>query len=187
MDDRKSEVIGPYTLVALPHQGGFHGVIWHGGKKTEAITGSSVDDCLNQLRDRVADLLQAEAAARGDSSPTVSATVAALHRVAPRLTTGQMQMLRAHYNAPDRCITATQLAEAADYRGYQAANLQYGRVGLLLYGELPVVLPRRASDGKLIFTCALAEATDQRSDDETQWIWRMRPHVAEALAAAKLV
>jgi len=98
-----------------------------------------------------------------------------------------MQMLRAHYNAPDRCITATQLAEAADYRGYQAANLQYGRVGLLLYGELPVVLPRRASDGKLIFTCALAEATDQRSDDETQWIWRMRPHVAEALAAAKLV
>lgn len=187
MDDRKSEIVGPYTLVALSHKGGFHGVVWQGGRKTEAVTGSSVEDCLTQLRDHVADLLQAEAAARGDSSPTVSATVAALHRVAPRLTLGQIQMLRAHYHATDRCITATQLAEAADYRGYRAANLQYGRVGLLLYGELPVPLPRRVSDGKLIFTCALAEAADQRSDDETQWIWRMRSHVAEALAAAKLV
>jgi hypothetical protein len=95
-------------------------------------------------------------------------------------------MLRAHYAAPNRCITATQLAKAANYTGYQSANLQYGRVGWLLYGELPTPLPRRPSDGKLIYTCALAEEVDQRTDDEAQWIWRMRPHVAEALGAAEL-
>jgi hypothetical protein len=36
-------------------------------------------------------------------------------------------------------------------------------------------------------TCALAEEADQRPGDEGEWIWKLRPHVAEALAAAKLV
>jgi hypothetical protein len=98
-----------------------------------------------------------------------------------------LQLLRTHLNAPNRCITATLLAQAANYEGYQSANLHYGRVGWLLYGELPTPLPRRLSDGKLIYTCALAEENDQRADDEAQWIWKMRPHIAEALVAAKLV
>lgn len=187
MDDKKSEVVGPYTLVALFHKGGYHGVIWNAGSKIESVVGDGVDDCLAKLRDRLGDLLQAQAAARGDSSPSVTETVEALHRIAPRLSQGQLQMLRAHHGAPSRRITATQLARAANYEGYQAANLQYGRVGWLLYGELPVPLPRRASDGKLIYTCALAEEDDQRAGDEAQWIWRMRPHVAEALSAAKLI
>lgn len=187
MDDRKSEVVGPYTLVALFHKGAYHGVIWKEGRKVETLTGNDVDDCLVMLRDRLGDLLQTEATAHGDTTPTVSQTVVALHRIAPRLSPGQLQMLRAHHAAPDRRITATQLAEAANYEGYRAANLQYGRVGWLLYGEMPIPLPRRASDGKLIYTCALAEENDQRVDDEEQWIWRMRPYVADALSAAKMV
>lgn len=187
MDEKKSEVVGPYTLVSMFHKGGYHGVIWKGGSKIENVTGDDVEDCLAKVRDRLGDLLQAEAVARKDSSPSVTETVAAFHRISPRLSQGQLQMLRAHYKAPNRCITATQLAQAANYEGYQSANLQYGRVGWLLYGELPTPLPRRASDGKLIYTCALAEETDQRSDDEAQWLWKMRPHVAEALVAAKVV
>jgi len=187
MDDKKSELVGPYTLVASFHKGAYRGVIWRGGAKVEDLTGDSVDDCLAKVRDRLGDLLQAEAVARKDSSPSVSETVAALHRIVPRFSHGQLLMLRAHYNAPNRCITATQLAQAANYEGYQSANLQYGRVGWLLYGELPTPLPRRPSDGKLIYTCALAEEEDQRAADEAQWIWKMRPHVAEALAAAKVL
>ncbi len=187
MDDKKSEVVGPYTLVAMFYKGEFHGVIWKGGSKIENVTGDSVDDCLGKIRDRLGDLLQAEAVARRDSSPSVSETVAALHRIAPRLNAAQLRMLRAHYKAEHRCITARQLAKAADYDGYQSANLWYGKVGWMLYGELPTPLPRRATDGKLIFTCALAEEADQRSSDEGEWIWKMRPHIAEALAAAKLV
>jgi len=187
MDDKKSEVVGPYTLVAMLYNGGYHGVIWKGGSKIEKVTGNDVDDCLAKVRDRLGDLLQADALARKDSSPSVTETVTALHRIAPRLSQGQLLMLRAHYNAPNRCITATQLSQAADYEGYQSANLQYGRVGWLLYGELPTPLPRRPSDGKLVYTCALAEEADQRADDEAQWLWKMRPHIAEALVAAKLV
>lgn len=187
MDDKKSEVVGPYTLVAMFYKGGYQGVIWKGGSKVENITGDSVDECLAKVRDRLGDLLQAEAIARQDSSPTVTETIAAVHRIAPRLSQGQLLMLRAHYNAPNRCITATQLSQAANYEGFQSANLQYGRVGWLLYGELPTPLPRRKSDGTLIYTCALAEEDDQRADDEAHWLWKMRPHVAEALAAAKVV
>jgi hypothetical protein len=73
----------------------------------------------------------------------------------------------------NRCITATQLADAAKYEGYSAANLQYGKVGWLMYGELPVALPRRKSDGHLIYTCALAEQDDQRLPDEQHWVWKM--------------
>lgn len=97
MEDKKSEVVGPYTLVALFHKGGYHGVIWKGGSKIENVTGDSVDDCLTKVRDRLGDLLQAEAVARKDSSPSVSETVAALHRIESRLSQGQRLMLRAHY------------------------------------------------------------------------------------------
>ena len=187
MDEKRSEAVGPYTLVAMLYKGAFHGVIWKGGSKIEQFTGDSVDDCLGKVRGRVGELLQAEAVARGDASPSVSAAVAALHRVAPLLSQGQLRMLQAHFKAPDHRITATELAKAAGYEGYQAANLQYGRVGWLLYGELPTSLPRRASDGQLIYTCALAEQEDQRTSDEAQWVWKLRPHIAEALVAAKVV
>jgi hypothetical protein len=187
MEEKVSELVGPYTLVAALNKGVYRGVIWKGGAMVEDLTGSDIDDCLEKIRVRLGELLQGEALLRKDSSPSVTETVAALHRVLPRLSQGQLRMLRAHYHAKDRCMTATELADAAGYDAYHAANLQYGRVGWLLYGELPTPLPRRKSDGQLIYTCALAEEADQRSEDEVQWIWKMRPHVAEALAAVKAV
>jgi len=110
MDDKKSEVVIPYSLVALFHKGGFHGVIWKSGSKIANLSGRSIDDWLTKIRDRLGDLLQVEAVARDDSQPSVSETVAALHRIVPRLSHGQLKMLRAHFRAPDHCITAIQLA-----------------------------------------------------------------------------
>lgn len=45
------------------------------------------------------------------------------------LTDKQRLMLKAHYEAPNRSITYTQLANAAGYENYQVANSQYGQLG----------------------------------------------------------
>lgn len=42
---------------------------------------------------------------------------------------GQLLMLNAHYQAPNRSITYTQLAKAAGFDGHVAANSQYGKLG----------------------------------------------------------
>ena len=40
-----------------------------------------------------------------------------------------MQLFRAHYSAPNHTLTSTELADAAGYKGWQGANLQYGLLG----------------------------------------------------------
>lgn len=48
----------------------------------------------------------------------------------------QKQMLKAHYEAPNRSITYTQLAAAAGYDDYAVANSQYGKLGRVLGEEV---------------------------------------------------
>jgi hypothetical protein len=48
----------------------------------------------------------------------------------------QIQMLRLHYNASERTISATQMAHAAGYSHYSIANSQYGRLGRLVGDKL---------------------------------------------------
>ncbi len=42
------------------------------------------------------------------------------------MTQNQKKMLKEHYDAPNRTITYTELADAADYENHGGANLQYG-------------------------------------------------------------
>ncbi len=82
-----------------------------------------------------------------------------------------MRMLQAHYHAPDRTVTATQMAKALGYPKYTAANLHYGKLARLvgeLIGWQP--LPEQA-----VFVLV----TFKRPDREWQWI--MRPEVTQAL------
>lgn len=126
-------------------------------------------------------------------APSVEAYGEAL-RALGRLPEGHQAMLDAHLAAPDHVITATQLAEAAGYQSYSAANLQYGTLGCRLAEELDWHPPRR-KDGSPIWTYALATdaadaGSDAHPDDEQvddaresspEFQWRMRPQVVEAL------
>jgi hypothetical protein len=108
-----------------------------------------------------------------------------------KLPAGYEAMLQAHLNAPDHCITATQLAEAAGYENYNAANLHYGRLGQLLAQELNYNPPKR-EDGTEIWTATLAwpdgeadvesmtRAVERRFDDG-HFEWPLRRQVIEAL------
>ena len=172
-----------YVLVSRFHDGEFRGRAQKGKDRFDVL-GSGLEDVVTRLMSHVDARLDQIVAARL-SPPSSTEYVEAVKKILGGLSDGHIAMLRAHYMAPNRSMTATQLAEAAGYKAYGAANLQYGLVGKALFEELPVKLLKRA-DGTLIYTSALAEAGNQ-SGPEDHWVWKMRAEVAEAVRELGLV
>jgi hypothetical protein len=98
----------------------------------------------------------------------------AFEKIRDQLTDKQREMLRAHYHAPDRKITARQLAEAVGYPNYSTVNLQYGVIGALLcelLGQEP--------DSERLYV--LLHFIRPHTEGNAEWIWRMREPAAQAL------
>ena len=95
---------------------------------------------------------------------------AAAFRKLRGVTDTQLQLLRLHYHAPYRTITATRMAHAAGYDHYSVANSQYGRLGRLV-GERLAYNPVQQKVGTLV-------TFDKR---QGEWHWLMRPEVGQAL------
>jgi len=128
-----------------------------------------------------------EQAARGDDgAPTASAYTAAFEALWP-LPKHQLLMLSAHANAAHHIVSATQLANAAGWDDFSAANLHYGKLGYDVALELEWT-PAETSNGQPVWTFTLAtEAPSQevQATDPTlnpaHFQWKLRPQVAEAL------
>jgi hypothetical protein len=185
-DEVKSIKAGPYTLVARLYEERYHGFLWHAGKVVENDVADSLTQAWTKVCARLYERLSQTVEARGDASPDAGEACNAFLAIEPRLSAGQKAMLRAHLHAQDRCLTATQLAKAAGYRGYSAANLQYGLLGAMLYGEMPQRLPLRA-DGSPVMTFMIARGHGEQNVLEAEWIWKMRDEIAEGLTAARIV
>lgn len=179
-DELKSLEAGEYTLVARLHKGAYRGALWHGGRIAQQVEGDSLHDVYRKLEAALFERQVVRAAARNGTDPSAGEAVKALARVLAKASQGQRAMLRAHWQAPQMRITATQLAQAAGYQSYSATNLQYGLLGAMLFAEMPEDLPRRAN-GTPIMTCAIASGDDQRGEDEERWVWKLRPHIQQGL------
>lgn len=92
----------------------------------------------------------------------------------------QRQMLRVHYGARDRSVTARQLAAAVGFAKFNAVNLHYGKLGHLLCSILG---KPTGADG--VFALAVFVPPGERGNKE--WLWMMRPQVAQALQLLGLV
>lgn len=101
--------------------------------------------------------------------PTADRYVTAFRAVAG-LSDCHYQLLRLHYHAPERTVTAKQLAELVGYKSYSVANLQYGRLARLV-GEQLDYDPEPERLGTLV-------RFEKRNGE---WHWLMRPEVAQAL------
>lgn len=176
--DREVKDYRGYELVAAKRDGRFQGVVWKNKKRAGSCVGTSIDDVMAQLRALVDETLGAMAKAR-TAPPSGEEYVEALKSILKKLSDSHVAMLKAHYRAPDQTLTATELARAAGYSAYSAANLQYGNVGKLLHEALPFELSKRA-DGSLVYTSALATAGDSNGAEE-HWRWKLRPGVAFAI------
>lgn len=68
--------------------------------------------------------------------PTADAYAYAFTELAPTLPAKHRAMLRVHYAASERILTAAEIAAAVGYAGYSSVNLQYGRLAKRVCGLL---------------------------------------------------
>ncbi len=81
------------------------------------------------------------------------------------------RMLAVHLHAPQRTLTATQMAHALGYSSYRAANIHYGTLGRLVCKVLGwAPLPRQT-------VASLAKFQKRQGE----WHWILRAEVAHAL------
>lgn len=182
MNNRVVELYRQYQLVSALNNRRYQGRVYKKDIKILDLEGDSIADVQAQLRHYVDTLFDSEAANR--KLATTDEMLTAIRNILPKLNDNYLAMIRAHYHATDRRITATLLAEAAGYDGYGSANLHYGKIGSFLYEELPMDIPKREG-GKPIYTYMLADAADKKGSEE-HWIWQMRPEVASAIKALGL-
>ena len=182
-EERNLEEYKRHNLVAGYVRGMYQGKAWKDGKAIVELQGDSTEDVLKQLKAEV-DRVVVEAAAARSTAPTAAEYMDAFRKLLKSQPESRVLMLKAHYRAKERNITAAQLAKAAGFATHTSANLQYGRLGRALYEEMPMELERRA-DESLIFTSALA-TPGERTGPEEEWVWKMRPEVAAAMEALAL-
>lgn len=113
------------------------------------------------------------------------AALAPIVTVLARARRRQREMLRAHYRAAGRRLTATGLAQAAGCRHYAYANRWYGQMGRELYGVAPTRIDRWTAAGAPVFTTMLAADVTQPGNPER--VWELRPDVARAAELLGLV
>jgi putative restriction endonuclease len=85
-------------------------------------------------------------------------------------------MLQALYFAPDKSLTAVQMAKAMGYRNHNAVNLHFGKLGRLVGKALgwgPTAEESHGADA--VFILVELEKPDKR------WLWIMRSAVAQAI------
>jgi hypothetical protein len=110
--------------------------------------------------------------------PSAAQYKAALLAIRDLITKNQRKMLRAHFHAPRRTITATKMAKTVQYRRYSAANLQYGILGRHLCEQL---------SRRLEFYIAILADFDEGNTSDPEIHWIMLPQVAQALSDLRWV
>lgn len=176
--DSVREAYRGHTIVARLHEGRFKGRVYKDKQTVHECEGTSISGMQESLKSFIDDRLE-QIAEQRETPPNGEEYVRAFHKILEGLSDGHCAMLKAHYYAEGQTITATQLAKAAGYANYSAANLQYGLVGFALNEELPIRLPIGA-DGKPIATYALADPGQQKGSQE-HWTWKLKPGVAYAI------
>jgi plasmid stabilization system protein ParE len=177
-----------YVLVARAADLGARCWAWKDQTAVHKMVGSTVEEAILAARSAIDAKL---GTAQREGTQAAAAYVQALEAILPRLTEPQRRMLQAHYYAPDRTMTASQLAHAAGYASYSGANLQYGILGKAILEQHPMEV-RKRFDGTPIYTFALADAPQRESAqtgdvDGAEWNWQMLPTLAHALRVLGIV
>jgi|SRR5215213_4181988 len=110
--------------------------------------------------------------------PSTESYKEALLRIRGTMPEKHLQMLLAHYGAPNHTITATELAKAVGYKGFQAVNLQYGQLGRKLRDVMGY-----AAEGQASYV--IASFLPPGAEGNPDWLWIMHPEIARALEDLK--
>lgn len=95
-------------------------------------------------------------------------------------------MLRAHCHAPNHTITATQLAQAAGFENYGAANLHYGTLAHWVADELGFTPDQRPNQTYRWWRAIASGKAGSEESTDGHFEWTMRPALVEALQSMRL-
>lgn len=179
-------VYGSYQIKTFKALGTWKAQAWRrDSKASDVVTADSYEDAVLAVKAQIDRWTSEQHALRGpDGYPTVAEVRAAFDAI--KMTDGQSKMLIAHLAATDHILTATQLAEAASYKDYSAANIHYGGLGKLLSEELNW-LPQERRHDEPVWTFTLATDAEEAARlnkhyEIREFRWRLRPQVVEALS-----
>jgi hypothetical protein len=188
---------GRYQIKSGPLAGSWGASAIRRGTIVARSSGADREEAIVSLKNELERLERIELSDRDEEgAPSAKVYEEALSHLLPGMPASYLAMLRAHLAAPDQLISATRLAQAAGYAGYEGANLHYGKLGQRVADEIGFDPPRR-SDGTSIWTCAIAREPSselefpdtsmlgalERSFDAPHFEWQMRPQVVQALRA----
>jgi len=105
-----------------------------------------------------------------------------LHSIRRRMNPKHFEMLQAQYAAPNRTVTAPQLAKAVGYPSFSPVNLHYGKLGRMLSDALGRT-PKRDIDGTIYWFLVLSSGAHSKSG----YLWTMHPELAMALEELSIV
>lgn len=194
-----SEQFGRYQIKSGPYSGAWAANAIRHKAIVAKSAGATREEAIHNLKTELARLEQlALSECDTEGAPSAAAYERAFGQLLPEMPDSYIAMLRAHFCAPDYLISATKLAEAAGYSGYEGANLHYGKVGQRVAEEIGFLPPRR-DDGTEIWTCAIARDTSMDTEypdtsmldallrtmetETSHFEWQMRPQVVQALKA----
>jgi predicted HNH restriction endonuclease len=111
--------------------------------------------------------------------PSTSEYVEGLSLIRSRINELQFRLLQEQYHAPNRTVTATQLAELVGIvSGPGSINLQYGKLGRL-FCEKTGFKPSQRDVGTYRWWAVWSNGYEERNP--YRFFWEMHPEVAEAL------
>lgn len=95
------------------------------------------------------------------------------------LTDNQKIMLGFHFNAHNRTVTFTELANAVNFENYNAVNLQYGKLGYLLGQELEMKFVKQKNGEDFCASSIGAGNLNKPKNDDFQLV--MHHELAKAI------
>ena len=146
------------------------------GKGVEATEESAIEVAKSMISNHNLN----QQANRINGIPTAKEFAEALTAIKP--SDAHWDMLKAHYNAPGKKLTSTQLATVAGYEHLSVANMQYGVLGHKLSDYLDYEPLGKYKNGDPLWITILVDHAGTSFENDTgHYKHELRTEVAEAL------
>ncbi|TKB05906.1 hypothetical protein [Desulforhopalus sp. IMCC35007] len=111
--------------------------------------------------------------------PTKDQYKKALEVLKPKMNANQLRMLEFHFKSHNRTVTFSQLADEVEYKGYEGANIHYGKLGRALGEETNFEFVQAEKRNEPFYASAIGTGINQ--DKKADFHFIMHHELADAI------